>query len=35
MNYISKNKEFDFTQDDINYFRVLMGVELILGRLLS
>ena len=35
MNYISKNKDFDFTQDDISYFRVLMGVELILGHLLS
>ena len=35
MNYISKNKDFDFSQDDINYFRVLMGVELILGYLLS
>ena len=29
IDYISRDQNLDFTQDDISYFRILIGIELI------
>ena len=33
--YISSKKSFDFYQEDMDYFRVLIGIQLIKGELLT
>lgn len=35
MEYLSRNQMLNFKQEDIKYFRILIGVELIKGELLT
>ncbi len=35
MDYLSRNKEITFTQKDMNYYRILIGCELIHETILS
>lgn len=35
MDYLSREEPMNFTQDDMSYFRVLIGVEIINGKLLT
>jgi hypothetical protein len=35
IDYISRNKEINFKQEDINFYRIQIGVELIKGELLN
>jgi hypothetical protein len=35
MDYISRNKKITFTHEDMNYFRILIGIELMEGKLLN
>jgi len=35
MDYLARNEKINFTQDQINYFRYLMAVEIIEGKLLT
>jgi hypothetical protein len=35
MDYITRERKFDFSQKDMEYFRILIGVELIKGTVLT
>jgi Ulp1 family protease len=35
MDYITRERRFDFSQNDMEYFRILIGVELIKGTVLT
>jgi Ulp1 family protease len=35
MEYLSRDKKLDFNQDDMNYFRIQIGAELLQGALFN